>query len=198
MNSFDSLDARKAVTFLTQVTVGSVTYYYNKPSTGGSKPAPAFGDYTTRGLGFEPYYGKFFDAGGPGMINQNNSRTDLNWPIYRYAEVLLIYAEAENEAVGPDVFAYARINDVRRRARLPDLTLGLSQDQFRDSVHVERSHELAFESKRVFDLKRWGTFYSVLSNDAVARIGLKPEHVLMPIPGREMDLDPALVQNPGY
>ena len=76
--------------------------------------------------------------------------------------------------------------------------MGLSQDQFRDSVHVERSHELAFESKRVFDLKRWGTFYSVLSNDAVARIGLKPEHVLMPIPGREMDLDPALVQNPGY
>jgi len=58
--------------------------------------------------------------------------------------------------------------------------------------------ELAFESKRVFDLKRWGQFYDTLSVDPVAKLGLKPFHVLMPIPQYEMDLDPALVQNPGY
>jgi hypothetical protein len=196
MNSFDSADARKPVTFLTQVTAGTVTYYYNRTASDGKgKP---FGDYRSRGIGFEPYYGKFFDAGGPGMINQSNSRTDLNWPIYRYAEVLLTYAEAENEAVGPDASAYTQINAVRRRAQLPDLTLGLSQDQFRDSVRVERSHELAFESKRLFDLKRWGTFASVLSNDPVARTGVQPYHMLMPIPQYEMNLDPALAQNPGY
>src|SRR5205807_1591645 len=113
--------------------------------------------------GFDPYYGKFFDAGGPGMINQNNSRTDLNWPIYRYAEVLLMFAEAENEANGPTGAAYSAINLVRERAKLPDLPVGLSQDQFRVAVHQERSWELAFESKRVFDLKRWGEFYDTIS-----------------------------------
>ena len=196
MNSFDSIDARKPVTFLTQVAAGTVTYYYNKTATDGkSKP---FGDFNSRGLGFDPYYGKFFDAGGPGMINQNNSRTDLNWPIYRYAEVLLMYAEAENEANGPTGAAYSAINLVRARAKLPDLPVGLSQDQFRVAVHQERSWELAFESKRVFDLKRWGQFYDTLSVDPVAKLGIQPFHVLMPIPQYEMDLDPKLVQNPGY
>src|SRR5437773_7551084 len=98
-----------------------------------------------------PYYGKFYDANG--SIANNNGRTDLNWPIYRYADVLLMYAEAENEADGPTL-ASGAINQVRARARLPALA-GLSQDEFRDSVHQERSWELAFESKRLFDLKRW-------------------------------------------
>jgi hypothetical protein len=194
------LDARKRVTFLTRVNVplgctagaaGCTTYRYD------SLPG-FFGDKRPRFPQPMPYYGKFFDAGGPGAINLNTSRTDLNWPIYRYAEVLLMYAEAENEAVGPDASASTQINAVRRRAQLPDLPTGLSQDQFRDSVRVERSHELAFESKRLFDLKRWGTFASVLSNDPVARTGVQPYHMLMPIPQYEMNLDPALAQNPGY
>src|SRR2546421_3847339 len=196
LNRVDPTDARKPVTFLTQVTAGTVTYYYNKTATDGK--SKAFGDFNSRGLGFDPYYGKFFDAGGPGMINQNNSRTDLNWPIYRYADVLLMYAEAENEANGPTGAAYNAINLVRARAKLPDLPVGLSQDQFRAAVRQERSWELAFESKRVFDLKRWGEFYDTLSVDPVAKTGIQPFHVLMPIPQYEMDLDPALVQNPGY
>jgi len=195
MNSFNAVDARKPVTFLTQVIAGTKTYTYHKADSTG------FGDFQKRGPGFEqpmPYYGKFYDAGGPGAIALNNSRTDLNWPIYRYAEAELMYAEAENEAVGPDAFAYGAINDVRGRAKLPALTAGLSQDQFRDSVHQERSWELAFESKRVFDLKRWGQFYTTLKDDPVAKIGIKDFMVFMPIPQREIDLDPALGQNPGY
>jgi len=47
-------------------------------------------------------------------------------------------------------------------------------------------------------LKRWGEFYDTLSVDPVASIGIQPFHVLMPIPQYEMDLDPRLVQNPGY
>src|SRR5256885_308161 len=115
MNSFNSLDARKPVTFLTQVIAGTKTYAYHKADSTG------FGDFQKRGPGFEqpmPYYGKFYDPGGPGAIALNNSRTDLNWPIYRYAEVELMYAEAGNEAVGPDAFAYGAINDVRGRAKL--------------------------------------------------------------------------------
>ena len=196
MNSFSNADARKAVTFQTRVIDSTVTpnktYLYN---TAGS-----YGDKGTRFPAdrFHPYYGKFYDAGGPGKITENNSRTDLNWPIYRYAEVLLIKAEAENEAVGPDAGAYAAINQVRTRAALPNLTPGLTQAEFRDSVRQERSWELAFESKRLFDLKRWGLFYSVLSNDPLAKVGIKTYHLFLPIPNRELDLNANLCQNPGY
>jgi hypothetical protein len=68
----------------------------------------------------------------------------------------------------------------------------------RTLVHKERGFELAFESKRLFDLKRWGEFYSVLSTDRVAKIGIRPYHVFLAIPQREIDLAPGLGQNPGY
>jgi hypothetical protein len=207
MASFDSLDRRKPVTFLTQVnvplgcvtgTTGCVTYYYDKPSSGGTgTPAPAFGNKTPRFPTAMPYYGKFFDANGS-IQNNQSQRTDLNWPIYRYAEVLLMYAEAENEANGPTQPALNAINLVRRRAGLTDLSLGLSQDSLRTLVHKERGFELAFESKRLFDLKRWGEFYSTLLTDPVAGGAVQPFMVFLPIPQREIDLDPALGQNPGW
>jgi hypothetical protein len=204
MDTFDSLDARKSVTFLTKVNVplgcttgatGCVTYYYDKTASDG-KTTP-FGSKQPRFPRPMPYYGKFFDANGT-IQNSQSQRTDLNWPIYRYAEVLLMFAEAENEANGPTAGASAAINLVRERAKLPDLLPGLSQDQFRAAVHQERSWELAFESKRLFDLKRWGQFYDVLKNDPVAQIGIQPFMVFLPIPQREIDLDPALGQNGGW
>jgi len=203
MDTFDSSDARKSVTFLTQVnvplgcstgTTGCVTYYYDKTSSDG-KTAP-FGNKSPRFPRPMPYYGKFFDANGS-IQNSQNQRTDLNWPIYRYAEVLLMFAEAENEANGPTQPALDAINLVRARAKLSPLA-GLSQDSLRKAVHQERSWELAFESKRLFDLKRWGEFYTTLQNDPVAKIGIKDFMVFLPIPQREIDLDPALGQNPGY
>src|SRR2546429_1707823 len=203
MGTFDSLDARKSVTFLTQVNVplgcvtgasGCVTYYYDKTASDGK--TAAFGNKLPRFSQPMPYYGKFFDADGS-IQNNQSQRTDLNWPIYRYAEVLLLFAEAENEANGPTADAYSAVNQVRARAKLPALA-GLSQDQFRDAVHQERSWELAFESKRLFDLKRWGTFYSVLSQDPVAKIGVQSFMVFLPIPQREIDLDAALGQNTGW
>jgi starch-binding outer membrane protein, SusD/RagB family len=198
MRTFSDVDARKAATFLTRVTAGSTTFTYWRIDTiAGRVDTSGFGDKTPRFPEGMPYYAKFFDAGGPGLINQNSGRTDLNWPIYRYAEVLLMFAEAENEANGPTTLAYDAINQVRRRAQLPDLA-GLSQGQFRAAVHQERSWEVAFESKRLFDLKRWGEFYDTLSVDPVARIGIQPFMVFMPIPQREIDLDPALGQNDGW
>ena len=188
MTTFSDSDARKKPTFLTQVTVGTTTYRYD------TLPG-FFGDKRPRFPKPMPYYGKFYDANG--SIANNNGRTDLNWPIYRYAEVLLVFAEAENEANGPTADAYSAINQVRARAKLPALA-GLSQDQFRDAVHQERSWELAFESKRLFDLKRWGAFYDTLKIDPVAKIGIKDFMVFLPIPQRELDLDPALGQNTGW
>jgi len=199
MATFSDSDARKRPTFLTQVTVGTKTYFYQTTYFTNAQGKPdsviGFGDKRSRFPNPMPYYGKFYDANG--SIANNNGRTDLNWPIYRYAEVLLLFAEAENEANGPTADAYSAINQVRARAKLPSLA-ALSQNQFRDSVHQERSWELAFESKRLFDLKRWGAFYSVLSQDPVAKIGVQPFMVFLPIPQREIDLDPALGQNTGW
>jgi hypothetical protein len=200
MNSFDSLDARKRPTFLTQVTVGTTTYRYQTTYFINAKGKPdsaiGFGDKRPRFPDPMPYYGKFYDADG--SIKDNNGRTDLNWPIYRYADVLLMFAEAENEATGPTQLALNAINAVRTRAQLPSLSVGISQDSLRNAVRRERSWELAFESKRLFDLKRWGEFYNVLKDDLVSKIGIKDFMVFLPIPQREIDLDPALGQNPGY
>ena len=199
MDTFSNADARKQVTFLTRVNVplgcttgavGCTTYRYD------SLPG-FFGDKRPRFPRPMPYYGKFFDANGS-IQNSQSQRTDLNWPIYRFADVLLMYAEAENEANGPTADAYTAINRVRTRAALPNLTAGLSQADFRDSVRLERSFELAFESKRLFDLKRWGTFLTVLSGDPVAGPYVQAHHVFLAIPQREIDLAPGLGQNPGY
>ena len=116
--------------------------------------------------------------------------------MYRYAETLLLHAEAENEANGPAA-AYASINTVRARAGLPALA-GLTQAQFRDAVRQERSWELAFESKHLFDLKRWGTYAQVIGADPVSKTGWKATNFWAAIPQHEIDINPGIVQNPGY
>lgn len=190
MDTFTDTDKRKKPTFLTEVTVGATTYYYD---TRGS--VRGFGDKSPLFAKPLPYYGKFYDNGGQ-SIALNSGRSDLNWPVYRYAETLLLYAEAENESTGP-ANAYAALNQVRARAGLPALS-GLTQAQFRDAVRQERSWELAFESKRLFDLKRWGQYEAVVGSDPVSKVGWAPTKIWLAIPQREVDLNPGLKQNPGY
>lgn len=96
-----------------------------------------------------------------------------SWQEIRFAEVLLIYAEAENEANGPSDKVYAAINKVRNRAGLPGLPEGLSKDEMRQRVRQERKVELAFENHRWFDLIRWGTAEDVL--DGYVPHGMKIE-----------------------
>lgn len=75
--------------------------------------------------------------------------------LLRYAEVLLIFAEAENEVNGPTADAYAALNAVRQRAQLVDMAPdGMDKDQFREFVLDERERELFGEAKRLFDLNR--------------------------------------------
>jgi hypothetical protein len=190
MDTFSDTDLRKKVTFLTQVTVGTTTFFYDTRGT-----VKGFGDKTPRFPKPLPYYGKFYDNGGQ-SIALNSGRSNLNWPVYRYAETLLLHAEAENEANGP-ANAYASINAVRARAGLPPLA-GLTQAQFRDAVRQERSWELAFESKRLFDLKRWGLYSQVIGADLVSKTGWKPTNIWAAIPQHEIDVNPGIKQNPGY
>ncbi len=79
------------------------------------------------------------------------------WIFFRYAEVLLNYAEAMNEYLGtPDQEVYSAINAVRKRARIKNLPNGLSQEEMRARIKNERRVELAFEEHRFWDVRRWG------------------------------------------
>ncbi|MBC7418160.1 MAG: RagB/SusD family nutrient uptake outer membrane protein, partial [Pedobacter sp.] len=77
------------------------------------------------------------------------------WIYMRYAEVLLNYAEAQNEASGPDASVYSAVNSIRKRAGMPDLPVGLTQATMRQSIIAERRVELAFEEFRYYDVRRW-------------------------------------------
>ncbi|MCO4293577.1 RagB/SusD family nutrient uptake outer membrane protein [Solitalea sp. MAHUQ-68] len=81
--------------------------------------------------------------------------SDQNWILIRLGEVLLNYAEAENEAAGPDESVYNAVNQLRTRAGLPNLPVGLSQSDMRDRIRRERKVELAFEDFRFWDVRRW-------------------------------------------
>jgi starch-binding outer membrane protein, SusD/RagB family len=141
-----------------------------------------------------------------------------DWIIFRYAEILLSYAEAQNEASGPDASVYDAVNKVRSRSLLPDLKSGLNKDQTRLAIMRERRVELAFEEKRWFDLRRWKLAEDKLNGSlhamSITRANgqyvytiipapggdreFYPRNYLLPIPQSAIDRNPSLEQNPGY
>lgn len=128
----------------------------------------------------------------------NNNRRMI-----RLADVLLMYAEAQNEAVGPDASAYEAINRVRARANMPDITPGLSKDAFRTAVRDERVLELSLEGDRVFDLLRWGIMAEVFTKHPEYRSNsggkfVQGKNEYLPIPFNDVSANPKIKQNPGY
>lgn len=119
--------------------------------------------------------------------------------ILRYADVLLMFAEAENEVNGPTTAAYAAINRVRARVLMPNVTAGLTKDKFRNEVIHERRIEFGFEGQRWFDLVTLGIANQKIN--AINELGRKfvpNKQELFPIPQSEINLNPNLTQNPGY
>lgn len=118
-----------------------------------------------------------------------------NFPLIRLAEMKLLYAEAANEANGgPTPEAYQQINDIRRRAGLADLPLGLTKDQFRARVMLEESIEFLGEGKRHYDLVRWGTFKQMMdkrrfSSWVLDYGGVDESYINAPLPQEELDLN---------
>lgn len=135
---------------------------------------------------------KFLDRTG----GSKGGARGMNIPVLRYADVLLIAAEAENEVNGP-ANAYQYINEVRERARNRDGSpgtgpadlAGLTQEQFRDEVYRERELELAFEGEAWFDLVRQGRFLEVLGP-----LGATAEDQTLPLPQRDLDINDLLGQ----
>ncbi len=134
----------------------------------------------------------------------------VNFTALRYADVLLMKAEALNE-IGyvADGEAFDLLNDIRTRAELPDKTSDnlvdslriANQAEFRLAMEKERRIEFVYEQQRWFDLVRTGRAVTVI-NDYFANSGmaftLSSTEVLMPIPQGEIDVAPELIQNDGY
>ncbi len=171
------------------------------------------------------------DAGDSGYYQKKRLNPDAdpgsasgqNDVYFRYAEILLNYAEAQNEAVGPDASVYDAINKVRNRSNLPNLTAGLSKNQMRIAIRSERRVELCFENKRFYDNKRWKIAEDVMSvptHNMVIRNSIPSDNsgiwvysveeeefddavfnlkqYMSPIPQNVIDQNPKIVQNPGY
>lgn len=130
---------------------------------------------------------KFLPEGRP--LNDANNY-DVNFPIIRYAEILLNYAEALNE-LNRTQDALAPLNLVRARAKLPAITT-TDQATLRNLIFHERRIELIFEGHRFFDLKRTGR-----APDLLGPLGYQVgQHEYFPVPQEELDLNPNLTQYP--
>lgn len=129
------------------------------------------------------------------------TRSQQDWVLLRYADVILLYAEIENELSGPIPSVYDAVNQVRSRVDMPDLPVGLSQAEMRERIRHERRIELAFEGLRLYDLKRWRIAGEVLNNVTDGIVGYHYEEKFFnwPIPQSEIDKsNGVLEQNPDY
>ncbi|GAB3234302.1 RagB/SusD family nutrient uptake outer membrane protein [Algoriphagus aestuariicola] len=156
----------------------------------------------TKSLELGDYYiFKHFDE----LAQTSTTSSSMNWPILRYAEVLLIFAEASNEANGPNSDAYAAVNQIRSRAALAPLQ-NLSKEQLREAIWREKFFELSFENKTWFDMVRIRKGFNVTTRQFEDYVGHKfvygptvtERELLFPIPTAEVRNNPKLVQNPGY
>jgi hypothetical protein len=133
------------------------------------------------------------------------TRSEQDWILIRFAEVLLNYAEATNELSGPTPEVYDAVNRVRTRdgVNMPPLAVGLSKEEMREKIRNERRVEFAFEGMRYRDIKRWKiaeTYIPTLEDPGsnLNRNFDPSKHYVFPFPQSEIDINPNLVQNPGY
>lgn len=208
--------------------------YRGPEGTGSSVPDISFfeayetGDLRAvdrEGWFYETYFrngnGELFDLGAPYIFKHFNvtangtsgvpgtGQDNLNLPIIRFAEVLLIYAEASNEATGPNQAAVDALKRIRDRAQLTTPALGgFTQESLREAVWKERWFELCYEQITWFDMVRLrkvlnhstGGFDNFVGHiNLNSNQALQEKHLLFPIPSQELVNNPNLEpQNPGY
>jgi hypothetical protein len=211
-DAYHPADVRKEGTWLTSfqnagrtITWAWTSGIQNSSNYGSTGPVPR----------------KYVDFGGAG-----GGAEAPDYVILRYADVLLSLAEAINKISGPTGEAYTLINQVRTRAKVPNLVSGLSQTVLSDSLYVNRRYELALEFHGIFDMRREWQFAksrveaNLLAGRTVAQGGqnrnaspftssvekvttahpatIDDKWRLYPIPARACELNPELAQNPGW
>lgn len=131
-----------------------------------------------------------------------DTNTDPDVVIVRYAHVLLMIAEAENEVNGPTTKAYAAVNKVRDRSQMPPLPTGLTKDLMRERIRHEWRIETCFEGLHYFHMKQWKTLPKVnnmIDPMYTTKSIFKPEFYFWPFPQGEIDKSlGVLVQDPAY
>jgi hypothetical protein len=193
-NSYSEQDYRKSSTFLTDVTLSTGRTYRWVQEDKGFYPGSE--DWQSATPGNIKYYDRSVLA-----------LPAANIYIMRYAEVLLDYAEAENALNGPTTDAYEKINIIRDRAHLDDLTQGLTQEQFADAIYRERSWEFIGEGKLYYDGIRTGKITEAVKAEVAygnekglflyTPLQFAPtKNFLWKIPAYDLSANPALVQNP--
>ena len=201
-DSYNPTDIRKAGTWLTSFSSNGKTITW--AWTSGIQSSSQYGSTG-------PVPRKYLDFDAP-----TNGAGGIDYPYLRYADVLLGLAEAIDATTGPTAEAYADINLVRARAKIPNLTAGLSQGAFRDSVFLERRYEFAMEGHGVFDSRRNWTWAKQRVEDNMAQMKtlnkspftssvekfdarpIPDKWKLYPIPALACQLNPLLSQNPGW
>lgn len=162
--------------------------------------------FALTGYGLEKY-SIYTDAKPPkDLADLKAGQSYTNYIVLRYADILLMYAEAKNEVSGPDESVYGAVDSVRSRAGMPLLAPGLSKDQMREAIRHERRVEFAGEGYYYNDIRRWKTAEQVMNatiyawdNTAIeTRKFDAARDYWWPIPQTELDLDPELEQNPNY
>lgn len=162
------------------------------------------GQFPHTGYG-QKKYSVYKDNEAQETIRDGNS--ELNYMLLRYADVLLMYAEAQNEAGGPNEEVYNCLNQIRARAGMPPVKPGLNKDELRDEIRHERRIELAGEGFYYYDIRRWGIAPAVMNgfvyNDKGEVVDTRkfevPRDYLWPVPSIAIQENPALLpQNPGY
>jgi starch-binding outer membrane protein, SusD/RagB family len=206
--------------FYASILYNGASYRGNTVNTfmpGGKDSPDGPSNWNTSKTGY--YLRKFMDDSNP-INNPWEVAGRQPWFYIRYAEILLNYAEAQNEAVGPDASVYAAINSIRGRqsVNMPAVTPGLSQAQMREVIRNERRVELAFEEHRFYDVRRWkiaedtenkpaegitvtkaGNTFTYTRKVALSGRSFATKHYWLPIPRSEIQAsNNQLEQNPGY
>lgn len=178
VNSYEPNDLRKDLTVL----------YEGGPDFDGK---PYLASYSLTGYNVR----KFLI---PLSISSSYDNSPLNFPVLRYADVLLMKAEALNE-LGQGSQAEIPLNLVRNRAGLPNIASGMVQNTLRAAILHERRIELAFEGQRWFDLIRVNNGqYGLDFIHSIGKTNASQKHLLFPVPQIERDRNPNLTQNSGY
>ena len=219
-NPYKNRDPRMNYTVMHDSTLRPI-FGANQPSpillyinTAVNPPVSASGDAVYKGTITGYYTYKMID---PTVINNSLSNSFRCLPLIRYADVLLMFAEAANEFSGPTTEVYQAVESVRRRAGLRpyQLTSGLSKEQMRTLIRTERRLEFAFEGQRFFDVRRWMiaeqtdnlqmhgmevdrnpvATYKIFN---VRKHNFRTAMYLWPIAQAEIAKSPELLQNPQY
>jgi hypothetical protein len=149
------------------------------------------------------YIYKWFDVNAVTV----SAKSDLNYTLYRLADVMLMYAEASNQAEGaPNAVAIANVNAIRARANLAPIG-ALGKDAFEQEVWIQRYYELCFENKMWFDMIRTrkvhndvtGNWDDFVGHKTVFNATFAEKNLLFPLPKQETDVNPKLLpNNPGF